>query len=303
MTALQSDGDIVLVVDDSPDTLTFMNEALEAAGFTVLVALEGQQAITIAKRIEPAIILLDAIMPNLDGFETCKRLKADGFTDTPIIFMTGLSDTDSIVKGLEAGGVDYLTKPINPDELIARIRVHLSTARRTSSAQSALDTTGHPLFTADEQGQILWATPGVKHLFATAKANDQWLINKLAPQLSQWFSHNPSNSHCLKLKKLSYPLEVQLVDNRNPQERLLKLIDSNQPSGAELLRLKLPVTERESEVLFWIANGKTNREIAEIIDMSPRTVNKHLEQIFRKLEVDNRTSAAAGAIRVLTQGG
>ena len=83
-------------------------------------------------------------------------------------------------------------------------------------------------------------------------------------------------------------------------EYLIRLIDGNRLSGAALLKDKLAITDRESEVLHWIANGKTNREIAEILEMSPRTVNKHLEQIFPKLGVENRTAAAGVALRVIT---
>ncbi|MCW8884368.1 MAG: response regulator, partial [Motiliproteus sp.] len=114
-------NDIVLVVDDSPDTLSLINDALDAAGLDVLVALEGRQALTVARRIRPDIILLDAIMPNMDGFETCSALKEDpSLASIPVIFMTGLTDTEDVVRGLECGGVDYLTKPINPNELLAR---------------------------------------------------------------------------------------------------------------------------------------------------------------------------------------
>lgn len=93
---------------------------------------------------------------------------------------------------------------------------------------------------------------------------------------------------------------MKLVSDQESGEYLIKLIDGDRLSGAALLKTKLSVTERESEVLHWIANGKTNREIAEILEMSPRTVNKHLEQIFPKLGVENRTAAAGVALRVLT---
>jgi DNA-binding CsgD family transcriptional regulator len=92
------------------------------------------------------------------------------------------------------------------------------------------------------------------------------------------------------------------IQSINPNEKLLKLHDGGKPSGAELLRKVLNLTQRESEVLFWISNGKANRDIAEILGMSPRTVNKHLEQIFPKLGVENRTAAARIAIRTLSEG-
>jgi DNA-binding CsgD family transcriptional regulator len=84
-------------------------------------------------------------------------------------------------------------------------------------------------------------------------------------------------------------------------EALVKLEDGDRPLGPELLKVELGLTERESHVLHWIANGKTNREIAEILEMSPRTVNKHLEQIFPKLGVENRTAAAGVALRIMTR--
>jgi DNA-binding response OmpR family regulator/DNA-binding CsgD family transcriptional regulator len=300
--AITLDNEVVLVVDDSPETLGMLNEALEQAGLSVLIALEGKQALTIAEKITPDIILLDAIMPNMDGFETCRRLKANPkLAEIPVIFMTGLSDTDSIIKGLDVGSVDYLTKPINPDELLARMRVHLNNARLTSSAHTALDTTGQHLFTVNAEAMLQWATPQTKKLFSLAKVDEQWLYNDMASQLLRWLSHQPRPGQSMHLQGLDHPLDVRLIEHSNGQEYLLKLIDAMAPSGAAKLKIQLPITERESEVLYWIGNGKTNREIGQILDTSPRTVNKHLEQIFRKLEVDNRTSAAAIAIRVMTE--
>ena len=314
--------DMVLVVDDSPDALSLINDTLESAGINVLVALEGRQALTIARKVRPDMILLDAIMPNMDGFETCRQLKADPeLAAIPVIFMTGLTETDDIVRGLEAGGVDYLTKPINPNELLARMKVHLTNARLTNSAQSALDSTGHHLMTVNDTGHIRWATPQTYALLARSGADEHWQTTQLAPQIAQWLTHRPDLNQQLKLvgpplnsssehntlsdnshpaeKPKHYPLEVKLVSHQENGEKLLKLIDGLRPTGAAMLREKLNLTERESEVLYWIANGKTNREAAEILTMSPRTVNKHLEQIFPKLGVENRTAAAGIALRLL----
>src|ERR1700685_809759 len=92
-------GDIVLVVDDSPDTLRLLTDALGDAGMTVLVAIEGEQALAIVAKITPDIILMDAEMPSIDGFETCRRLKRNKtLAHVPVIFMTGLSVTQDIVK-------------------------------------------------------------------------------------------------------------------------------------------------------------------------------------------------------------
>lgn len=295
-----SKSDIVLVVDDSPDALSLIHDTLETANMDVLVALEGRQALTIAKRIRPDIILLDAIMPNMDGFETCRELKADpGLASIPVIFMTGLSETDDIVRGLEAGGVDYLTKPIQPNELIARMRVHLSNARLSNNAQSALDSMGQHLMTTTHAGVIAWATPQTYALLAKARVSDDWQQSEMALQVRLWLAHEPAVGNVLKLTGLDYPLALKMMGLTEQKEVLLKLEDGNKPTGPTLLKLELGLTDRESEVLHWIANGKTNREVAEILEMSPRTVNKHLEQIFPKLGVENRTSAAGVALRVL----
>ena len=114
--------DIVLVVDDSPDTLRMLTDAIEDAGMTVLVAREGAQALAMITRVTPDVILMDAVMPGMDGFETTRQLKHDkGLAHVPVIFMTGLSETGDIIKGLNAGADDYLMKPFSFAELVARV--------------------------------------------------------------------------------------------------------------------------------------------------------------------------------------
>lgn len=104
---------IALVVDDNPESLGMVSAALETHGMTVLVARDGRSAINLTHRVQPDVILMDAIMPEMDGFETCRALKfGPNPVLAPIIFMTGLSDQEHIVKGLRAGGVDYITKPV-----------------------------------------------------------------------------------------------------------------------------------------------------------------------------------------------
>ncbi|MCA0892733.1 response regulator [Microbulbifer agarilyticus] len=299
-TPVRRSGDIVLVVDDSPDTLSLINDTLEQAGIDALVALDGSQALNIAQRLRPDMILLDAVMPGLDGFETCRRLKADPtLAAIPVIFMTGLTDSADIVRGLESGGVDYLTKPIQPAELIARIKVHLSNARLTSSAHQALDSTGQYLFTVDLAGQLQWATPQTYTLLDNAGALQDGTRQKLLATLQIWLQRDPAVGNKLKLDGFKKTLAVVFVERRDATTCLLKLVDDDGPAGEEILREKLTLTKRESEVLFWIANGKTNREIGEILEVSPRTVNKHLEGVFSKLGVENRTAAAGIAIRTL----
>src|SRR5271163_1998638 len=161
--------DIVLVVDDSPETLRLLTDALEDAGMTVLVAREGEHALSIVVKVLPDVILMDALMPGMDGFENCRRPKHDSMlAHVPVILMTGRTETQDIVEGLEAGGVDYVTKPIDPDELLARIRVHLANARLAHSARAALDASGRYLLATDTSGGVLWCTPQTAKLLGLA---------------------------------------------------------------------------------------------------------------------------------------
>ena len=131
----RANSDVVLIVDDVPDNLSVLHDALDESGFTVLVATGGEMALQRAAQALPDIVLLDAMMPGMDGFEVARRLKATPATaHIPIIFMTGLTETEHLVAALESGGVDYVTKPIKPKEVLARMQVHLASARERRQA-------------------------------------------------------------------------------------------------------------------------------------------------------------------------
>jgi len=215
----------VLVVDDAPDTLRMLCDALAAEGYTVLVARDGQQALARLDVITPDAILMDALMPGWTGFETCQRIKAQAaWAAIPVIFMTGLSETADIVAGFDAGGVDYVVKPVRIEEVLARVAAHVRNARTAREALAALQSGRTP----------------------------DWSDGASA---------------------------VRLAESARLDEAAL--------------------TPRETEVLSWLAKGKTNRDIAEILGMSHRTVNKHLEHVFEKLGVETRAAAAALASKAI----
>lgn len=293
----------VLVVDDEPDTVRMLNDVLETSGMRVLVALEGAQALSITEYIVPDIILLDAMMPRLDGFETCRRLRQNpSLVDVPIIFMTGLSDTEHVVMGLNAGGVDYIAKPIDVEALLARMRVHLANARVVQGTREALDRAGQYLFSVDRQGEIVWATPRVYQRFRQSGYARESDLKGLSKELANWLQNNPQPGYQFAPvgAKTQGGVVVEFLASISSDEHLLRVVENCTSTDiVDRLRGHFGLTGREAEVLIWIAYGKTNREIGQILNMSPRTVNKHLEQIFRKLLVDNRTAAAAAAIRYL----
>ncbi|HXJ01287.1 MAG TPA: response regulator, partial [Micropepsaceae bacterium] len=159
----------ILAVDDAPETLSLLSDILENAGMTTLVVRSGASALALIAQVKPDLILMDALMPKMDGFETTRRIKKiREFAHIPIIFMTGLSDTEHVIKGFESGGVDYVAKPIIPDELLARIRVHLANSRLAQSARIALDISGTFLAAVDNDGRVLWITPEASRLLGKA---------------------------------------------------------------------------------------------------------------------------------------
>ena len=124
----------VLLVDDNPTNLQVLYQTLDGRGYRLLTARSGEQALSIAARIHPAMILLDIMMPGLDGFETCRRLKAGPETaESAVIFLSALDEVKDKVKGLELGAVDYIAKPFDPEEVIARVDTHLKIRRLEQS--------------------------------------------------------------------------------------------------------------------------------------------------------------------------
>ncbi|NUT81770.1 MULTISPECIES: response regulator [Pseudomonas] len=211
---------VVLIVDDTPDNLAMLSDALNDAGYMVLVALDGLSALNRIERRRPDLILLDAMMPGLDGFETCRRIKEQpANADIPVLFMTALTESRHVVQGFEVGGSDYVTKPIQTDEVLARVAAHLRTSRILLSARASSQPT--------------------------------------APSLDDEPAHR-------------------------------------------VLSARFQLTGREVEVLRWVACGKTNRDIGTILDLSPRTVNKHLEHVYVKLGVETRTAATSVALSAMT---
>lgn len=304
MTA-RSPRDTVLVVDDSPETIAMLTDVLEESDLTVLAALEGDQAIAAVGRMMPDIILMDAVMPGMDGFETTRRLKRlTAAAHVPVIFMTGLTDTAHIVRGFDAGGVDYVTKPIVPDELIVRIRRHLSNARLAHRAHEALDALGRHHLAVDPSGRVLWCTPQADTLLKAALPGFRAETFILPENLLSWLrqcikgetaNHTPATLFC----EGAHPMQFFYDGKISANEILLHVGRDLTLRQESVLQDRLPLTLRESEVLLWIARGKSNRDAGEILNMSPRTVNKHLEQIYAKLGVENRTAAAAIAMRIM----
>lgn len=286
----------ILIVDDDADTRTMLRAFVTAEGYVARSAASGAEVLRLlGQEGSPDLILLDAVMPGMDGFATCRRIKLDeGTAHIPVIFMTGLSETEHVVRGLDAGGVDYVTKPLDLDSLAARIRVHLGNARKARSALTALDTSGARLLSCNDAGDIVWAAPEADRLVQGLTPAAGEALRDGARALAHSGGTLP-----VELDGERYTLTV--LGRPAPAESLLKLVRSIEGSEPRVLQQAFRLTPREADVLLWTARGKSNKDMSEILGISARTVNKHLEQIFIKIGVENRASAASAATQVLAQ--
>jgi len=298
--------DTVLVVDDTPETLSLLTDTLDHAGFTVLIATDGEAALELLGQTTPDLVVMDAVMPGISGFETCKRLKRDkSLSHLPVIFMTGLSETENVLEGLACGGVDYVTKPIVLEEMLARIRVHLGNARQTYESQAALDASGRFLFATNRDGRVLWCTPKARQLLngnGAGRAGDASLAPDVIEQLLRLRRGDFKTAARCLVEVGGRVLECSFVSTLGSDELLFRIADSvDGDNDPHALQRRFSLTSREAEVLLWLSRGKSNRDIGEILSISPRTVNKHLEQVFIKLGVENRAAATGAAVRALSR--
>ncbi|MET3378578.1 MULTISPECIES: response regulator transcription factor [Variovorax] len=282
-----SERPVVLVVDDAPSSLGMLCDTLEASGYTVLVAADGEAALQRLELVVPDAILLDGLMPGLSGFETCRRIKANpAWAHIPVLFMTGLSETSHVVEGFECGGVDYVVKPIRAQEVLARLHTHARNARITRMARDAVDVAGMGVVFIDTRGRIAWRSPqAALWLHALEDPVAPGLLPaSLEPALAPGAAIAIGTATGMRLS-------VRNLGAAALGETMLLFAIQREGPAARLADAAL--TPRETEVLSWLAKGKTNRDIGEILGTSPRTVNKHLEHIFEKLGVETRAAAAA----------
>jgi DNA-binding NarL/FixJ family response regulator len=283
----------VLVVDDAPANLALVLDALSGAGHEVLVAESGRSALALLAHNLPDLILLDAVMPGLDGFATCERIKAvPGCRDVPVLFMTALDAPDEKIRAFEAGAVDYITKPVHVPEVLARVAAHLQIralqtsladelAMRVEAEDQLAESLDRAVVLTDRAGRLVFATRLAHALLH--QHFPAFTGSTLPPDLG-------TAGGLLQVRRFSEPGHDDLA--------MFVLEEKGAPPGPGALT-RLGLTPREAEVLFWVAQGKSNPDIATILAANVRTVQKHVENIFRKLGLETRTAATLAALEIL----
>ena len=330
----------ILIVDDNLDKLDFLIEYLHQANFEVLVAQNGQKALERVEYVSPDIILLDVAMPGMDGFETCRHLKVRSeIKDVPIIFLTAASDTVDKITGFELGGVDYIIKPAQVEEVLARVKTHLTIRELQAQLQAQNDLLEERV--KERTAELVVTNQHLKAEIEQRKLH-QTEKDKLFDVVRQQNEHLRTLTTLLlesqqnKHKALAQTLRNQIGQKIHMLEMNLNLMSEilsvnreisaevdpvldvlgqvvsqikveistvedelNQPIAASQNPL-LRLTGREREVLQLIAEGKSTSEIADILYISVNTVYSHRQGIMKKLDIHNMSDLIKFALQNLT---
>lgn len=298
----------VMIVDDEADSLRMLTAALESADISVLVATSGKGALELLGHILPDLIIMDAVMPGMDGFETTARIKQDPrYSAIPVVFMTGLVESEHVVEAFEVGGVDYVRKPVDLTELLARVRAHMAQGRTVQASMASLDATGRMMMATDGQGSMLWCTPRAEQAIGGIAPGWRRGDGTLPPEIRNGVARllarpdGVGSSLRIEQREGSGAVELVVIARYRENEVLIRLNELNPEQDVAKLRDRQQLTQREAEVLLWVSYGKSSSDISDVLEISPRTVQKHLERIYEKLGVETRSAAAAIAIRAIEQ--
>jgi len=302
----------ILIVDDHIPNLKIAVEHLRAYSFEILTASNGEVGLERAQLTRPDLILLDIKLPGIDGIETCRRLKANpDLAPIPVVFMTALDEASEKVRGLEAGAVDYVTKPVEAIELLARVRTHLTLrdlqlqleAQVRDRAQALENEIEQRLRHQQEKEQLLVLVGQQSDQLRALTAQ----ILEQQTQREQGLAQTLSDEVTGKLRAVEQYLQLaqqQLGEGaphavREPLAQAQAIVseiqhhtqrvadDLRQPPLIDRNNPLLKLTAREYEVLQLVAQGKSNAEIADLLVISKSTVGTYRMRVMNKLELED----------------
>ena len=321
--ARSGQGESIWVVSSDAHQGRGLGELLEDAGYCALVLASAASALAQAL-VPPDLVLLDAQLEDGSGFELARQLKALAPTSpAPIIFLADANHPEHLLKALDAGGADCINHPVKPQELLARMGMHLAGARERRQARNALDAFGYATLTVRPQdGKLMWQTPLSRELLQRYCPNHPPYASRTAPEVQTWLLEclrclqrgDPPRPLVLSQgdgARLTLRLHQQTGDNESASptdsgewaddDWLIVMREVSDQAVMQAMRDIFALTLREAEVLYWVVKGKTNKDVGDILGSSPMTVKKHLERVFVKLGVETRTAAAGKATARIAQ--
>ncbi len=264
--SFMTDENVIMLIDDSPDSLKLLTDILVAQGFTVRQALSGSVALSSIKHCPPDLIILDIRMPEMDGLEVCTQLKDDSTTsEIPVIFISGLEESDEKVRAFESGGVDYITKPFHEDEVLARVKIHIVMSKMKKNLEELVSS-------------------------RTVKLEESNTALKVLLEHRQMEREKLEESVISHINSLVVPYVRRLRETglEHKQVALVNVIESNLEEVTSQFSGKLyskaeGLTRREMEVASLIKMGKTNMEIADLLYVSEHAISFHRQNLRKKL--------------------
>jgi DNA-binding NarL/FixJ family response regulator len=296
---------LLLVVDDTASPPALPYTVLDAAGYGVTVAADGNTALLRATQADPDLVLLAADLTGTDAFALARRFKTEPSTaHIPIVFFSdGQAHANAVLAAFEAGAVDCVRRDVGVPELLARLAAHVRAARHARQARNALDAYGHATIAVNINTQpsttrprLVWQTPLAR---AWLPAYFDSPPDVLPEALLQWLhlSIGGQEQRPLTVVQHQRQLVCNLQSRTDDGDWLVVLREVSDAATVEATMQAFRLTVRESEVLYWVVKGKTNRDVGDILGSSPATVKKHLERVYEKLGVETRTAAAAMAMQ------
>jgi len=322
----------ILIIDDNPDNLRIAVDLLTAYSFDIRTARDGRSGLRRARNGEPDLILLDVQMPGIDGYETCQQLKADpDLADIPVIFMTARSDVQDKVRAFQVGGIDYVTKPFEAQELLARVRTQL----KLRALQAAMSARNERLEErVAEQTAALRSELTMREVYDDQRDHLLGLVRSQSEEMRRitrtWMDERSTRDHNLasNLKEhVTARLEMvtahlTLARELMPDggvwvepEACRQHLDTAAALLAPVLKgsvalqsslvqqapvpdnLLLSLSTREYEVMKLLAEGRANKEIAYTLGVAPSTVSTYRNRVLEKLGADDIPTM----IRILLQ--
>ncbi|OQY53340.1 MAG: hypothetical protein B6230_00510 [Desulfobacteraceae bacterium 4572_89] len=258
--------EIIMVIDDSPESLKLLSNILSVQGFRVRQALNGRVALNAISLQRPDLIILDIKMPEINGFEVCRQLKNDADTcSIPVIFISGLEEPDDKIQAFKAGGMDYITKPFQEEEVLARVKLHLALRKMTQNLENMVQRRTAKLEESNTALKVL-----LDHRQSEREKFEKSVLNNINSLVMPYLK---------KLKETNLAIQ---------QKALADVIESNlneitsQFSG-RLYARAMGLTRREMEVAALIKMGKTNMEIADLLYISEHAISFHRQNLRKKL--------------------
>jgi len=325
----------ILIVDDNPDDLNLLAMQLRRANYIVLEAETGENCLTLLNQIKPDLILLDIMMPGLSGIETCRRIKAiPTLVDIPVIFLTSLSKVEEKVNGFKVGGVDFLVKPPQKEELIARIENHLALKHSRQETlelnrqleehmqKRLVELHNESLWRRQYEQEVAKLLEAVRHQGQQLGTLMQYCIDGAGADrvdMAQALMELPRAYLNLLREHLSLAnihaeasqdktASLLVTEHLSASIELLNTLDEQLERSAEKQFKEMEVvpqvsnalaklSAREQEILRLIADGSSNSEIAQLLSLAEPTVRVYRSRIMGKLQLDDATSLIKFAIK------